>query len=148
KMHKRRGSSSKLARNEQAKPLRLLAIRLGFAEIHGDVHYLDSRARQPRSLEHRMRNECRRSLHFAPKYLRRFVGILLAAGITTHADLLSQHGKRREGVGFRQHNLVRVGSVAFMVKSMVFAENNPEILSVVVHYLSLQAPKTWRIALR
>jgi hypothetical protein len=105
-------------------------------------------ASSPRSLEHGMRNERWGSLHFAPQDLGRLVGILFAAGVTPHSDLLSQHGKRREGVGFRQYNLVRVGSVTFVVKSMILAENNPEIFSVVVHYLSLQAPKTWRIALR
>jgi hypothetical protein len=43
-MHQRRNSSTKRAGNGLAKPLRSLAIWMGFAEIRGDVYHLDARA--------------------------------------------------------------------------------------------------------
>ena len=92
-------------------------------------------------LEQRVRNEHIWNLNLIPHDFLLFVRIFLSAVIANYFDLLRQHGKRCVRVGLSEQDFVLVPGIAFVVKSAIFADNQPEIVGRIFHWGSaLQVP--------
>jgi hypothetical protein len=77
------------------------------------------------------------------------VGMFRAAIVAPNPHLLRGvgNGKRRVGVGFCERDLMRVGCVSLVVKTLVLADYNPEVCSCVNHEVptSPRAEKSYPI---
>jgi hypothetical protein len=90
-----------------------------------------------------MRLELLRHLNFISHDFLSFIGVFLAATIAPHFDLLRQHGERSIGIGFPEQDAVFVTDIALVVEAVILADNNPKVVSGVLHRdISSKFPKS------
>ena len=87
-------------------------------------------------LEKRVGRKAVGNLNLIPHNFLLPVRVFLAAAITTHTDFIWQHGERRKGVGLAEQDFMLVPGIPFVVKSAILANNNPEIISCILHWPS------------
>jgi hypothetical protein len=79
-----------------------------------------------------MRDKGFRNPNLATEDLIPVVGVFLAAAVATYSDVLREHGKGLEGVGFSQQDAMLVAEIGLVVESAILANYHPEIIGVVL----------------
>jgi len=86
-----------------------------------------------RLLEQGMNHVGLTDLRLRAKNVLWFVGILFTAFVASDGNLIAQHGQRSERIGFAKNDPMLVGRVALVVKSVILADDNPEVVGRVLH---------------
>ena len=73
------------------------------------------------------------NLNFIPHDFLLLVGIFFAAAIAAHTDRVRQHRKRSKRICLTQQDVMLVANIAFVVKSVVLADNDPVVVSCIFH---------------
>src|SRR5437763_16488412 len=91
--------------------------------------------RSEASLEKRMRSEVLRHRDLIAENLSALIRMFRAGIVAANPDLLGRlgNGERRIGVGLCSRELMRVGCVSLVVRTLVLADYNPEVCSCVHH---------------
>jgi hypothetical protein len=89
--------------------------------------------RRSEKFEQRMRDKGFGNLNLIAHDFFLLIGIFLSAAIAAHLELLGQHRERAKGVGLAEQDFVLIPDIAFVMDSMVLADNDPEVVSDVFH---------------